>query len=124
MDKDNLLKHFDVLQFMDTNKLNNLLLSKSAGSQNDFKKEHRWMKINDTNLYALVYENNGKKYINKVYKGDDNIDEMGLNSVDAYGGIKKKGRPKTIKSTSETKTKSIKNKKDYTEDLTGKLTKE
>ena len=104
MNDDNLLKHFDFMQFMDSSKLNALLTSKSAGNNNDFLKEHKWHRVNDTNLWALVYEDNGKKYASKINKlKDDNIeDSLGINNVEPYGGIQNKNnKKKSIKNTNK-----------------------
>ncbi|CCU56316.1 unknown similar to AMEV098 [Mythimna separata entomopoxvirus 'L'] len=102
MNEDTINKHFSVMGFIDSAKLNMLLSTKSAGIQHDFLKEHIWYKINDTNWSALVYEDNGKKYAAKIYIHNDIDDVMGINDVDAYGGdSKKKVNPKNIKNSNK-----------------------
>ncbi|CCU55414.1 unknown similar to AMEV098 [Adoxophyes honmai entomopoxvirus 'L'] len=121
-------KHFSVMEFMDSNKLNMLLASKTAGSHNDYLKEHTWYKINDTNLTALIYENNGKKYAAKIYKNNDMEDMLGINDIDTYGG--KKTNPKNVKNTNKKisnenpsgngrRKKKTNDNKDYNTDLSG-----
>ncbi|AAG02804.1 hypothetical protein AMV098 [Betaentomopoxvirus amoorei] len=90
MNEDNIIKHLSVMAFMDSSKLNMLLSTKSAGSQNDYLKEHRWYKINNMNMAALAYEDNGRYFYSKVHLIKDSDDNMGINSVDAYGGQSKK----------------------------------
>ncbi|BAO49473.1 hypothetical protein [Alphaentomopoxvirus acuprea] len=87
MNIDNLKKHFEVLDFMNSNTLNNLLSNRSAGSTNDFLKQHNWMKIKDTGLYGLIYECGGKHYISKVYMADD---DLGIEDSKLYGGKRSK----------------------------------
>lgn len=103
MNEDNISKHLSVMGFMDSNKLNALLNNKSAGSHNDFLKPHEWRKVNNTNLSALVFEDNGKIYASKLYMNKDMDDIMGMNDVDAYGGEtkKRKTNPKNIKNNNK-----------------------
>ncbi|CCU55720.1 unknown similar to AMEV098 [Choristoneura biennis entomopoxvirus] len=103
MNEDSISKHLSIMGFMDSNKLNALLNSKTAGSHNDYLKDHKWYKINNTNLSALVYENNGKKYAAKIYMNKDIDDNMGINDVDAYGGESKKRKtnPKNVKNNNK-----------------------
>ncbi|CCU56022.1 unknown similar to AMEV098 [Choristoneura rosaceana entomopoxvirus 'L'] len=103
MNEDNISKHLSVLGFMDDNKLNALLNSKIGGSTNDYLKDHKWYKLNNTNLSALVYENNGKKFTAKMHMNKDIDDNMGINDVDAYGGESKKRKtnPKNVKNNNK-----------------------
>jgi hypothetical protein len=125
---ENIFKHLEILQFMDTNKLNSLLAHKSGNRQNDFLKDHKWYKVNDTNLWVHAYEDAGKKYVARTYISDDN-DTMGIKSAESYGGKKSNNRKIQKKDTIEPQNKSPvpkkkrqsqpKNNSDYSSDLMG-----
>ncbi|AAC97668.1 hypothetical protein MseVgp136 [Melanoplus sanguinipes entomopoxvirus] len=114
MDKDILMKHFSVLNFISNDMLNELLNKQRGGSNNDFLKQYCWKKIKNTDIYALVYYDNDKKkyYVSKLEKtlpmnqsidqqsgsaiNKDDID-IGVSTAELYGG-------KSTKNTRKTKT--------------------
>lgn len=94
MDKDILMKHFSVLNFISNDMLNELLNKQRGGYNNDFLKQYCWKKIKNTDIYALVYYDNDKKkyYVAKLEKtmpmeqsGKEDID-IGVNTAELYGG--------------------------------------